>query len=273
LSSATVLREVLNQHIQLRSSVLAEDAEETLQIYVENASLRRAHELLEKEHVCVIAGLPGIGKTTLAQVLITQHAAEDYDVVVVSQDIDEALRVWSPEASQIFYYDDFLGQTSLDDKLGKNEDARLMTFLRRVHSAPNKRCVLTTREYILQQAKSRYEKLARHNFDVLTTVIDIEDYTALVRAKILYNHVYFSHLHSSAKRAFAAPQRYEAILDHRNYNPRLVRLSILKMRSALGCKVRVPSYTCLRRWITRRSSGSTSYFINYPMATGAFLKC
>ncbi len=69
LSSSVVLDALMNKSIFVRSRDLAEDAAEAIQTYAPNTGFVRAQALLEQGHICIIAGEPGIGKTTLAQVL------------------------------------------------------------------------------------------------------------------------------------------------------------------------------------------------------------
>ncbi|MFL6120217.1 hypothetical protein, partial [Actinophytocola sp.] len=106
-----VLEALLNKDIVTRSAALAEELNESIRTYVPNQSFSRALEILTNTHVCVIAGLPGIGKTTLARVLAAQHLATGYELIEVSEDVDEVNRLWNPDKPQLFYYDDFLGQT------------------------------------------------------------------------------------------------------------------------------------------------------------------
>ena len=68
----------------------------------------------------------------LAEMLLLHHMAEGYEPVVISESIAEADSLYGQDERQIFYYDDFLGQTSLSEKLVKNEDARLLKFIERV---------------------------------------------------------------------------------------------------------------------------------------------
>lgn len=51
-------------------------------------------------------------------------------------------------------------------------------------------------------------------------------YTPIVRAEILYNHVFHSDLPRKNKSAFSSPAVYNRIIGHRNFNPRLVALSL-----------------------------------------------
>ena len=83
--------------------------------------------------------------------------------------------------------------------------------------------VLTTREYILNQAKLYYEKLAREKFDHRTCVIDLSKYSRRIRAQILYNHLHFSSLPRQHLESLVAKRGYVRIIDHKNYNPRLIQ--------------------------------------------------
>ncbi|MEV6997518.1 restriction endonuclease [Streptomyces sp. NPDC093982] len=231
LTSASVLSALLSKSVLTRSQHLAEELDSTLRTYAPNESYSRAVELLETRHTCVIAGIPGIGKTTLAQVLCAGYVSEGYELVEVSADLEEANSLWDEKVAQIYYYDDFLGQTTLEEKLGKNEDSRLLAFMGRVEKSSNKRFILTTREYILAQARQRYEKLHRHRFELHTCVINMADYTYRARGAILYNHVYASGLDDGVKASFADPAVYVPIIRHSNFNPRVVAATIAEAGS------------------------------------------
>ncbi|QYN18930.1 hypothetical protein K1T34_40585 [Amycolatopsis sp. DSM 110486] len=69
---------------------------------------------------------------------------------------------------QLFFYDDFLGEITLDHHLGKNEDRRLLGILSRIRKTPGKLLVLATREYVLREAKHRHEILGDGDLEPLT---------------------------------------------------------------------------------------------------------
>ncbi|MEU5639229.1 restriction endonuclease [Streptomyces milbemycinicus] len=226
LTSAAVLNSLLSKSIVTRSQALAEQVDETLRTYADNGSHAAALRLLEDRHVCVVAGAPGVGKTTLSHVLCAHYLSHGYELVEISEDAEEANALWNPGVPQLFYYDDFLGQTAIDEKLGKNEDGRLISLMQRVASAPDKRFLLTTREYILAQAQERYERLDRHRFDIQTCVLDVADYTYRVRASILYNHISASNLPARMKSVFASHDVYGPIVRHENFNPRAIAATL-----------------------------------------------
>ncbi|MCG5465554.1 restriction endonuclease [Micromonospora sp. NPDC053740] len=222
LASTSILQSLLASDVLTRSRDLIESLPETLLKFSPNPSLDRARQILEEHKACMIVGNPGIGKSTLARVLCSNYVAAGYQLYEISADIDEANKVWSDSAPQVFYYDDFLGQTTLEGKLPKNEDRRLVSLLRRVNKLTNKRVIMTTREYILEQARRTYEQLAREDFDPMQCVLDLSDYKERVRAGILYNHVYFSNVSSAVKASFATPAAYRPIIEHRSFNPRTI---------------------------------------------------
>ncbi len=222
LSSSTVLSRIVHSKIFNSSEAEIERIKGKIKLYVQNDSFFRATKILEELHFCIIAGIPGIGKTTLAEILLIYHLRRGYEPIKITNDISEAYAVLNPTQRQLFYYDDFLGQTTLEDKLNKNEDETLLRFLDTVGRSKTTKLILTTREYILAQAKTTYEKLSASSFDYKKCVVDLEDYTKFHRAKILYNHVYFSNLPLEYLEALLHQRKYMKIVNHSNFNPRII---------------------------------------------------
>ncbi len=217
LSSTAVLQDVLRQDALIRSADLVDELDDAAKTFVPTSSFDAARELLDRESVCLLAGIPGIGKTTIAKMLARLHLENGYQVVDVSRDVDEIDKAWLEDTQQLFYYDDFLGQIAL---LGKNEDRRLLRVMRRVRRTPGKLLVLTTREYILQDAKRRYESLDDGDLEQVTCAVQAE--SGSTRANILYNHVYYSRISGEEKRKFADVSHWRQLVRHRNFSPRLV---------------------------------------------------
>jgi Restriction endonuclease len=222
LTSEAVLTRVLQGAIWGDSSLTLQRIRQRASRYVPNPSFQRAKEILEKHHYCIIAGIPGIGKTTLAEILLIEYVdRHGFQAVRIANDLSEIKAVKNPQLRQIFYFDDFLGTTALD-KLQKNEDRRLLELIEEVEANANWRFVLTTREYILNTAKIRYEALAHPPVDLSPCIIGLADYTPRIRARILYNHIFFSDLPTRYKLALLTERRYGRMLRHTNYNPRIV---------------------------------------------------
>ncbi len=227
LTSTEVLRALLNSGIANRSEDALEVAQRQLRLWVPNKSYNRAREILDANHVCVIAGGPGIGKSMLADILLTSYASQGYEAVFISEDIDEGNRTWRTNSRQVFLYDDFLGRVTFGElHLRKNEETRLSRFLERVRKSDDKKFILATREYILTDAAHRYEGLADREIEPIKSIVSLEDYTPLIRAHILYNHLFFSGLPAELVTALIPSERYREVINHRNYNPRVIEYAV-----------------------------------------------
>jgi len=222
LTSENVLRRILDGGIWGDTELTIQRIRQRARRYVQNASFPRARKVLEDHHYCIIAGIPGIGKTTLAEIILIDYVdRHGFEAIRIANDLSEIKGVKNSRRRQIFYFDDFLGTTALD-KLQKNEAQRMMEFLEEVAENPKWRFLLTTREYILNTALIRYEAMAYPPVDLKPCIIELSDYTRPIRATILYNHIFFSDLPDAHRRALLESHRYETILSHRNYSPRLV---------------------------------------------------
>lgn len=227
LTSTTVLTRILNSSIYNRSQFEIDVIKQEISRFVPVQSLKRARGLLNKHHYCIIAGLPGIGKTTLAKILLANYAANGATIVSLSGDIEEAWKVSEqaqadPKKKFVFYYDDFLGQAALKDKLPKNEEVRLLAFMELCRRSSNMRFVLTTREYILEQAAAVYEKLDREKNKLVRCTIHIKELSTQIRAKILFNHLYFSDLPKAKLNALLKAKAYHEIISHNSFSPRII---------------------------------------------------
>ena len=224
ITSEPVLTRVLQNDVFVQSDMTRESILRRLSLYVYTERFEDARKKLNTNRVCIVSGVPGVGKTTLAEMLLLEHIMDDWELVTVHQNVSEGLRALQarPESKQIFYYDDFLGQVSSGEKLAKNEDAALLQLLRSIQHSASKRCVLTTREYILAQAKRVHEKLARANLDVHQFVVECRDYDEEAKARILANHLYFNNVPHEHLVALITTEGYREILEHDNYNPRLI---------------------------------------------------
>lgn len=142
--------------------------------------------------------------------------------IVVRSHIREAFELLKSSTKQVFYYDDFLGQTGWDDKLEKNEEQSILDFVKYVKKHDHAKFILTTREYILQQARSVYEKIYSSDFDNAKCIVKLESYSRRDKAHIFYNHLYFSKLPPDHIRSIIHKKSLLEIIDHKNYSPRII---------------------------------------------------
>ena len=231
ISSTDVLEKLLNADLHAVSENEIARVMGVAKLYVKNDSFDDALKILKEQHVCIISGIPGIGKTTLARMLLLYFYNAGFEIIKVESDIREASAAAYYKKPRFYYYDDFLGQTALPDKLNKNEDQKILDFIASIRESKNSKLVLTTREYILNQARRTYEKMGRESFDHETYILDLAKYTRRNKAQILYNHIYFSELPSEYGKAICAGRGYLKIVDHPNFNPRLIEFLTAKART------------------------------------------
>jgi len=221
LASAGMLEAIVRSGLWSRSEALLEDVNDRVKLYVSNPGYGRAERRLNDAGVVVLSGAPGVGKSMLAEMLLLNHWHDGWQVIAVSSDIDEAWDSIKPSVKQIFYYDDFLGQTDISER-NKNEDSRLVRFMSKVARDSTKRLVMTTRSQILYQAALIREPISRGDFRIRECVVKLSDYGPWERARILYNHLYFSSLPRSVVRDYALSGNYWKVINHQNFSPRII---------------------------------------------------
>lgn len=227
LASTNVLNTIINCATLNWSSFELEKIETDIRLYVENQSLHKALDILTKNHYVIISGIPGIGKTTLARMLVYTMLAQGYEeFVYVTDDLDNAAKMFNKEKRQIFFFDDFLGSNSFVQQSVSFEN-KLITFIEKIRKSNHTLFILATREYVLSEAKAYYEKLTMSNIDIAKCTIELEYYTKTIKARILYNHLSEAEIPSEYIDEFLDKKAYRTIIEHQNFNPRVIE-SIIK---------------------------------------------
>ena len=93
--------------------------------------------------------------------------------------------------------------------------------MNRVRNSPNARFILTTRAYILNEAKSASERLSDRRVGVATYVLDLSSYTRAIRQDS-YNHLLVRDVPRKYLLALLNSGKLTKIVDHKNYNPRVI---------------------------------------------------
>ena len=225
LASRAVLDRVLHNAAVTRSEFKVRQVYEEARRYVQSSAYRQALKKLNDTGVIIIAGPPGVGQSTLANLLLYEHLERGYQAVLIQRDIDEGQDLFQPGVRQVFYFDDFMGATFLGDRaaaLTGITDRALLDFVAMVRATPTARLILATREHIYAQAMDRSERLRLSDLNDLRIFLHMPSYSFTQKARILYNHLYFSDLPSAYQDELLRKDFYFAIIKHDKFNPRLI---------------------------------------------------
>lgn len=221
LASRAVLDQVLNNAVLTRSEFEVQKIHQQIRRYVQTEVFGEAEERLADESVVMVTGPPGIGKTTLANMLLYEHLSQGWQAVVIDRDVIEGAKLFQKRVKQIFYFDDFIGATLIGEGVSANDKA-LLSFIAMVRDDRTSRLILTTREHLYEQAVARSERLRQAGLDADRVVLRMPHYTIRQRAQILYNHIYFSDLPDAHVIALLEDDYYRKIIRHERFNPRVI---------------------------------------------------
>lgn len=198
LTSTEVLERILHSAVYNRTDAELARIKQLVPKFVHNASVAEAEKILVDRGALIIAGEPGVGKTTLGRMLLWLHMEQNWKVFVVD-DLQEAMAVSTAGEKRLIFLDDFLGQISLTNELLGKVDQRLPVFLDRLRNNKDLRFILTTRLYLLNQAQIQSDKLSSPRVAASEMVLNVGVYTRIIKAKVVFNHIYFSDLVDEGK--------------------------------------------------------------------------
>ena len=221
ISSTTVLKRIFNNAIKGRSEFLLEDIKEKIKLYVITDNHNKAIEKLNDSHTIIIAGEPGIGKTTLAEHIALTYIEKGFEFCVIENSLNEAEAIFESDKKQIFYFDDFLGSNYLE-ALKSHTSSQIMNFIKRVKKDKNKRFILTSRTNIFNQSLVLSDTFKNKKLESDEFIIKVDSLKDIDKAMILYNHMWHSELDEKYIDELYKDKRYKDIIKHKNFNPRII---------------------------------------------------
>lgn len=222
LSNSHVISKIFNNANITRTKLKVNDIIQKSRYYVTNPSFSEARAKLAKNKFLVISGEPGVGKSTLAEMILIRYLEEGYNPIVINEDPDDAFSLYRADQPQIIYFDDFLGRTFLSETRFTDMERKISDLIKLATSTENVRVIFTTREYILQQGFQYGDSLSTTVSDRSKYILDLGKYTKWIRAEILYNHLYFSDTPKKHLHYFVNNRIYINVIKHQHFSPRVV---------------------------------------------------
>ena len=226
LDDTGILQKLDNDDLFVDCDAFLDDAEELHKLFVRTTAFDRALKALENDQTLCIIGDPGVGKSITSKMLVLHYAAQGYRVRYTSNVTDlgalKASLRSDDKVKEIILLDDCFGQAYFEMK--STQSSELISLIKYVKRRSNKVLILNSRITIFQEVRQRQRDLVscmeRKDFKV--HLLDINKLSNEEKAKILYNHLAFSGIPDGHFEDIKTDYRYRRIINHRNYNPRII---------------------------------------------------
>lgn len=226
IDSTNILQDILTNNICIDCESLMYDIEKEVKFFVKTSAYEVALNCLSNNRVLFIVGEPGVGKTTTSKMLLLNYAVEGYKIRYTTDgtDISELKKALStnPEEKEIILLDDCFGQAYFNMK--ETQGKELLSLIKHVCMCKNKLLILNSRVTIYQDARNKTPKLidSMNSGEYKLYVLNISSITSYDKAKILYNHLYFNNIDADRMSKIKENRNYMKIINHSNYNPRII---------------------------------------------------
>ncbi len=217
LDSTGVLESVMNRAIFLDCETLLADIKERVNVFVTTAAFEKALKCLEQRRTLFIIGEPGSGKTITSQMILLHFASQGYRIRYTTDSsnlysLKQSLSL-EPTIKEIILLDDCLGQAYF--QMRESQSTELLTLIKYVHMSENKYLILNSRVTIYREAKERKPELVTslERKEYNTYLLDMSEISPLEKAKMLYNHLYFSGISHEYYSAIKKEKNTEKLLN------------------------------------------------------------
>ena len=212
INSTNILTSIFSNDICIDSEVLLSDIKESVHMFVKTAAYDSAISCLEKNNVLIIIGNPGVGKTITSKMIVLHYAIQKYRIRYTTDGTDLAslkkALAQSPEVKEVILLDDCFGQAYFNMK--ETQENELLSLVKCVKMNSNKILIMNSRVTIYQEATLRTPSLINSldKKEYRAYVLDMSNVSLIEKAKIFYNHLYFSNVPEEYRRNIKYERNY-----------------------------------------------------------------
>ena len=225
--SKSVLDLGLNADIINDSKTLLEEIKENSKLFVKTKHYYEAADKFFRSRNILITGEPGIGKTFLSKMLVSdflekhKHAEFHYSSCKNLSSLKKLINN-DPSVYELFYLDDFLGRAYFE--LKEESLNELKYLLKPILNSKRKYIILNSRRSVLNEANEK-AKCISFSYDDSTFDIErinISELSYMDKGKILYNHMKVNELDKPRIEEIKTDDFYKTIIQHKSFSPRLI---------------------------------------------------
>jgi hypothetical protein len=182
------LSQILDERAYVQASVLMASARDQMATFVVTAPYRKAAEAVRSHRFVLLLGEPAVGKSVIA-LMLALAAADNWDCLTVkARTANELVARWNPhEPGQFFWVDDAFGAVRHEEQLTDDWSRSMPHVMAAIGKGA--RVVLTSRNYIYQDARPLLKEYAYPRLREQQVIVDVEDISLEERRQILYNHI------------------------------------------------------------------------------------
>lgn len=225
IPSVNILSQYLSKAVNNDSYALLSDIEDKKEYYVKTHAYEQALKHIRDKNILLLLGNPGIGKTTLCEMIVLEYLINEYQLIYAStnnlKSVKESI-LQSSQNKQIILLDDFLGHHYL--KIDDTKSSELKMLISFIKTLDNTKLLLNSRVTILNEAvqsdikfRELYGNYIDYEFRIDKNSISFEE-----RYKIFENHLTYNEVPKNYHKYLMVDDRYLDIISHKNFNPRIV---------------------------------------------------
>ncbi len=216
------IEKIFNRKIYEINKIKKDEKKKMSLKYVATEHLSRVIQILERNNVVIISGMPGVGKTTLANVTAIIYENRNYEYINIEKIDDYFNFKINDDKKYIFFFDDFLG--TIDYEISTEKEARqIISVIKKINTGPkNIKLIITTREFVLNEGKQKSEVLDNFYETMFKLTINMREYTKKEKMDILIKHIEYYSIQIPQIRKFVEEKKLLLIINHQNYFPRII---------------------------------------------------